>query len=224
MKWTIPFKWNEGIVVFDIEGRQIIMDTGAPATIGTDVHLCDRTVKASALMLSLVGERFLPEWADGLVGLDFINNFTTTVDAERMTVIFDEGETQPAGTAVDLLPAFYEGAPFIPVQVGGERLRAYVDSGSTIGYIGGEFLAHGPKVREWDEYHPVVGEFHTPVHRLAADIGGELIDLEFGEMPQMLGLGLGLMGADILVGGELLRKRRVTFAPAGNKLFLESYH
>jgi len=35
-------------------------------------------------------------------------------------------------------------------------------------------------VGEWDDYHPIVGEFHTPVHRLAADIGGEPVDLECG--------------------------------------------
>ena len=223
MKWTIPFHWKDGIVVFNIEGRNIIMDTGSPATIGTDVRLCDRTARSSAILLSMMGERFLPAWAAGLVGLDFINQFTTTVDARDMTVTFDEGDTQPVGTAVGLLPAFYQGAPFVPVHLGGQRLRAFVDTGSTLSYIGGELLSTGPQVGEWDDYHPVVGEFHTPVHRLAADIGGEPVDLEFGRMPGMLGLGLQAMGADILIGGELLRQRRVTFAPARNALFLEPY-
>ncbi len=223
-KWTIPFNWNDGIPVFDVEGRQFIMDTGSPATIGSDVHLCGRTARASSLLLSMVGERFLPEWADGLVGLDFINSFTTTVDAEQMTVTFTEGDTQPAGTAVDLLPAFYPGAPFVPVEIGGQRLRAYVDTGSTLTYVGGELLTHGPEVGQWDDYHPIVGDFHTSVHRLAAGIGGEAMELECGEMPGMIGLGLQAMGADLLIGGELLRQRRVTFAPADSKLFLETYH
>ncbi len=223
MKWSIPFKFKDGIVVFDIEGRNIIMDTGSPATIGTDVRLCGRTARASSLLLSLVGEKFLPDWAGGLVGLDFINTFFTTVDAQRMTVTFDDDGPQSAGTAVELLPAFAQGAPFVPVHVGGQRVRGYVDTGSTLSYIGGEALVNGPRVGEWDDYHPVVGDFHTPVHRLPAEIGGERVELEFGEMPQLLGLGLQAMGADILVGGELLRRRRVTFAPASNKLFLQAY-
>ncbi len=224
MKYEIPFIWNEGVLVFDIEGRQVIMDTGSPATIGTDVNLCDRTAKASSLLLSMVGERFLPEWADGLLGLDFINTFTTTVDAETMTVTFDEGDVVPAGTAVDLLPAFYQGAPFIPVELGGRSLRAFVDTGSTISYIDGELLANGPPVGEWSDSHPLVGAFQTPVHRLPVTIGGtESMDLEFGEIPDLLGLGIQAMGADILVGSELLRRRRVTFAPGCGRLFLDAY-
>lgn len=170
----------------------------------------------------MMGDRFLPQWADGLVGLDFLGRFSATmVDAVRMEVTFHEGDVQPEGTAVDLLPAFYPDAPFVPVGIGGQRLRAYADTGSSLTYIDPGLLAQGPEVAEWKDYHPVAGDFTTPVHRLPVEVGGESIELQCGAMPEMLGMGLGLMGADVLVGGELLRQRRVTFAPSQGRLFLQ---
>jgi hypothetical protein len=225
MTWTIPITWRDGIPVFDIGGRTIIMDTGSPATLGTDVELCGRTARASSSLLTMMGDRFLPQWADGLVGLDFINRFAaTTVDAGRMEVTFREGDVQPEGTPLDLLPSFYPDAPFVPVVIGGQRLRAYCDTGSTLTYIDPGLLARGPEVGEWNDYHPVAGDFTTPVHRVPVEVGGEPIELECGAMPETLGMGLGLMGADILVGSGLLRRRRVTFAPSRGKLFIQPYN
>jgi len=223
MTWNIPFTWKEGIPVLAIGGKLIILDTGSPATLGTDVELCDRTAKASSLLLSLMGERFLPQWADGLVGLDFFGDFATVVDAGQMEVTFSEGGVQPEGTGVELLEAFYPNAPFVPVRLGGQRLRAYVDTGSTLTYIDRELLAGGPEVGRHTDYHPMAGDFTTAVHRVPVGIGGESIELECGAMPVALGLGLGLMGADVLVGSELLRRRRVTFAPQQGRLFMQAY-
>ena len=78
MRHEIPLEWQEGVPVLDVDGRRIIINTGSPATIGSDIKLCNQEARPSAVLLSMMGERFLPEWAEVLVDSELLRQHRVT--------------------------------------------------------------------------------------------------------------------------------------------------
>lgn len=181
----------------------------------------------------LVGSLSLPSVAGvqpaGLLGGDFLSHFDVDLDlAEGRLVLYPPGcgPARPPWQGVySIVPAnlSIDGRLFFPVALNGHRLFAFIDTGAQVSTIdAGAAASLGLSMAEiaGDPAARLRGVSAAPVeahaHRFAwLRIGGDTV-----RDPVLIVTALNLPDADIVLGLDFLRGRRVWFSYPTHRLFL----
>lgn len=181
----------------------------------------------------LVGSLSLPSIAGtqpaGLLGGDFLSHFDVDLDlAEGRLVLYPPGcaPARPPWRGVyTVIPAnlSIDGRLFFPVALDGHRLFAFIDTGAQVSTIDTEAAASlglSKAAIAGDPAARLHGVSAAPVeahaHRFASlRVGGDTV-----RDPVLIVTALNLPDADIVLGLDFLRERRVWFSYPTHRLFL----
>ena len=202
---TYPFEFVEKHIIFDADGQRVLLDTGAPSSIGSagefhflgsEHHLADNFLGLTVDELSeLIGAR-----VDVLLGMDVIGSQPLTIDAAAGTLGFGDGA--PAGGTVLPLESVM-GVPSLAANIAGRDLRAFFDTGAVISFVPPDMIDGRPVERRVEDFYPGIGKFETDLCRLPCRLGNESIDLDSGVLPDELQMALGMTGVTAIVGLEV---------------------
>lgn len=201
-----------GLVVADVGGRRMLVDTGAPASVGRGgpLRVAGVEVPLSPAFLGTVTPESIGEMlgtrVDGLIGMDLLGRTPFAIDPRTRTVAFGAAARWRGGARLPVRLAMT--APIVRLEVAGRPLSLVLDTGSTHHFLTAartEGLA--PDAEPLEDFYPLLGRFQSPAFTLPLRVGGEERPERFGQLPAALNLLLGLLpGVDGLAGAGLLRR------------------
>src|SRR5262245_41592216 len=113
-----PLTLVSGHLILDIDGQKVLVDTGAPRSIGRQARwtflgrehplIPDYLGASPAVLSELVGTPI-----DLLLGADILGQFPFVVDTRSKCITFSPPETQP--TDIELPLTFLRGIPIVTV-------------------------------------------------------------------------------------------------------------
>lgn len=201
----------------------VLIDTGASASFGRGptVSLGGRDFRLARDYFGqsieeigrLVGGNFY-----ALLGADILGSFDWELDLEQGS--FTVGAA--AGQSDIVLPfTDFMGVPIIEARVDGQRVRLFLDTCAKVSYLEPALLDGRPTAGEQTDFFPGFGAFTTTVSRLPVKLSMSTLEVDFGRLPQMLGMALGMANVNGILGAALLNDFRLHFAASLREIRME---
>ena len=219
-------KQPDGHLVIDVEGEQVLIDSGAPTSVGDQPEwtFMDQMFPLIKNYMGVTTE-FLSQQIDTpidiLLGSDILKTTSFMVDTRGEIVVFDPEEPTKGGVKVPL--SFSMSIPMINVILDGNPILMFLDTGAKISYLKKELVSTIEQVGTANDFYPGYGEFKTPVFRVPMIISGEEITLSCGVLPQLLEFTLLLGGSSGIIGTELMKEYKILFSYQKNEVSLFQY-
>lgn len=216
-------KYIKGHIFADFDGRDWLVDTGAPLSFGETSRITidgvDFTLPESYAGLDATRlSAFIDHPIQGLVGVDVLNNFDTLFDVPASTLTITAEEIVVDGERIPLEDVM--GIPVIEVGIDGESWRMFFDSGARISYFQDESITTFPSTGEVTDFYPGFGQFQTDTYLVDFEIGSSQYSFQCGSLPGLLGMTLSLAGTDGIVGNELIFNRKAGYSPRRKVFYL----
>ncbi|MFO7652399.1 MAG: hypothetical protein R6X25_01100 [Candidatus Krumholzibacteriia bacterium] len=210
----------QGHPIVTIDGVRALVDTGSPSSFGNrerltvagTVHQLQRNQLGLSVdaIAAMAGIEF-----DVLLGTDVLRQTPFHIRRTGRLEFGAAGPADPSLSRIDLAECM--GVPVATADVAGRPVRVVVDTGAQLGYLPPDVIAPYPVVDEVEDFYPAFGKFETEVREVPLTLGAQEYVLRFGSLPTMLALALGLMGAEGIVGSELLALRDWWFDLGGKE-------
>jgi hypothetical protein len=214
-----PIEFFEGHIIMDAAGLKVLVDTGAPKTIGRvetwEFLGLPFSLRSNYLTLKiedlsdLVGTDI-----DILLGVDILARQPFLIDTKAAVIAFElcpdaHPDAQNALNAV-------MGIPSTSVLLDGRQLPVFIDTGAKFSYLYSAIADDYPAEGREEDFYPGFGRFETEVRRVEIGLGGQSVTLKFGVLPDKLERVLLLAGPRGIIGTELLKSYRICIdMPAG---------
>ena len=212
---------SHGHLFHVVDGKRLLLDTGAPSSMGNCEIPWRGDVVDLAGRMSLVGLGDLSELVgaqlDGLIGADLLLDQDMTLDIpggrlwwgpprEGGDHAADDGQTARAA-AMPMRQML--GVPICDVQVGDASHAFAIDTGASRTFIGARMADGLPRTGTIEDFYPGMGSFETPTVSLNAEAGAHRSSIDAGILPpqldgimQMFNIE-GIVGLDVLAAGPM---------------------
>ena len=203
------------ILINDDRGSRVLVDTGSPLSFhaGGVIALggSSFTVPASlmgtdsAYVTDNVGVR-----VDGLVGMDILSQGGLLIDVPGGRIVL--GHPTDGMTPLPSRQAF--GYVSMEMLLVGRPARVLLDTGAPTSYVSPSFTEGLTPIDRVTDFNPMVpgDTFETPVFELPASFAGQDFAMRAGHLPSRLQMMVSMLGADAVVGLEILRRFPVAVA------------
>lgn len=200
----------------DDQGAWFIIDTGSSTTVYESSQLQFmgqmHAVKTNYLGLTIESLRgFIPHPTKKIVGLlgnDVLARYWFELDVRAGIASFGEGippERMNSFSYQDLMSV-----PLISMEVDGQHLRAFLDSGANLSYVKSCVSMGWESLGNKQDFHPLFGAFESPHFVKDTTVQGIHFEVNYGTLPGMLAATLS-MGIDAILGVDLFAHTTVFF-------------
>jgi len=218
MAWKVPYTLVDGHIMFEVDGKKVLLDTGSPVSLGScgtlEIDGSVYEVQDSCMTLPWNDLRMLIGIdVDALLGMDVISEFDLTLNPVDSQVTFDRENRLEDRESVQL--RLFAEIPVLEVKIQGRPVKVFFDTGARLSYIdrtltwAGECLGH-----EFD-FHPSMGRFETQTFMTTVEIDGYEAELKTGVLPESLRRKLIVLGIKGILGTTLLEHYTITFSSRG---------
>ena len=212
-----------GHFILDVDGGKVLLDTGAPRSIGPDLHwtfLGRRypvTNAHSGLTTKGLSE-LVGTPIDVLLGADILGEFHFLVNGRQEAIVFHRERVPPPGVEVPI--ELVMGIPILTVTVGGQPIRMFLDTGARLSYLRSDVVRRFPRLGEDADFYPGFGRFRTEVFRVFIGVAGWTVPLACGVLPEPLEFAL--LGGTVsgIIGTELFDTLEVYFSMPSRSVVL----
>jgi hypothetical protein len=205
---STSFEYADNHIVASIDGKQCLIDTGSPNSLGEGVIKIedkDFTFKGKSIMGTNLESiaKHIGTHLDALIGgdvLSVIGGLFVWID--KMEIHFDNPMGRDEGT-VEL----FNNIPIIPITIRGRAVRAYIDTGAKQSYIDSAIAEGLPNEGESTDFYPTLGSFTAPlvsVRYVEPGREGETT-LKFAILPNALSGLLSMTGCKAILGIDFLK-------------------
>ena len=210
--WLCRLRWVDGHLISDIDGRQLLLDTGSPESFSNDgiVNFNGIAHNVGRDFMGITAEvvsGYVGTTVDALLGMDILKRYSIVVDGPRNSL---EVFKRPLnGFPVRMAMSDFMNIPIIEIAIDGVERRMVVDSGAKLSYTVSGATRQQPSLGRVEDFYPGIGLFSVDTYRLETDFQGHQCDLVYGVTPPFLELMLGAMGVDGLLGSQIFEIGRV---------------
>ena len=211
----VPLEISHGHLLARIDGRNWVIDTGSPLTFGSDTLPLNgeqHQVPDAAFGLDAAGlSENIGEEVVGLIGVDRLNHFDHLFDLAAGQWSLSESELNCDGPALPL--QLVQGVPLVKVQAFDAPQLVFLDTGAQLSYLDHPRLVEGEPAGEFEDFHPLAGQFQVQTYRTVFNLGGLELACRCGSLPAALAGLLAGTGASGILGVDLLRGRVSGYFP-----------
>jgi hypothetical protein len=196
---------STGCVVVDIDGKQMLVDTGAAKTFYNEYQ--GVRIRDLSQMLGLP--------LDGVLGMDSLKG--RVLSLTRNTIHIN-------GTAPDLsgTPMRYvAGVPCVDIKINQVPCRAAIKTSATTTYISTELITRDKPSAFAGDFHPVYGSIRVRKFVNYFTIANKSFFADAGELPCEWSL-IAAGGVDAIIGTDLLKRFDLIMDFSINRLHLVS--
>ncbi|MFN6962359.1 MAG: hypothetical protein ACK4S4_01200 [Pyrinomonadaceae bacterium] len=220
---TTPLTVSNHHLFASIDGRDWLVDTGAPTSFGdlAELVIDDWEFSIPQDYLGLSADRLsqhVGHSTAGLIGVDILNEFDTVFDIGAGEISFSDDAVACDGDVLSLDQ--FMGIPIADVTMQSKRLRVFVDTGAQIGYLPRDVVSSQPSMGAMTDFYPGVGEFETDTYLVQIRLGGCELRMRCGCLPGLLGMTLQLAGVDGILSNQIFIDRKVGYFPRRGELVL----
>ena len=204
---------HQGVPVITCAGVRVAIATGTPVSFGRrPLHILGDDYRLPTELLPDVDAEgigtHLGTPIDVVLGADILSRYQCLLDLGSQRVVFSRGDLGCDG--VSLRIPLREAVPSADVVVGTRRGVALLDTGARLSYMDPACVSTQPVAREKD-FFPLLGEFETDVYEVDVEVAGLRFRGRFGVLPAQLQQQMARLGAQWVVGSELLQQFPVVF-------------
>ena len=198
---------HRGVPVIVCQGVRAAIVTGTPESFGrVPLRILGREYPLQTTFAGASAEsigQHLETTIDAVIGGDFLKVFECLIDLDRGKVIFSHGSLGCDG--VSLRTPLRLDVPTAEVRIGARHGIAFLDTGARLSYMDPRAVTGLPVGREKD-FLPMFGEFETDVYEADIELAGLQFRARFGLLPALLQQSMAALGAQWVIGSELLRQ------------------
>jgi hypothetical protein len=199
---------HRGVPVIDCDGAHVAIVTGTPGSFGSvPLRLVGKEYRLPpALVRGVTAEsigRSLGTTIDAVIGGDIVRQFECLIDLGRGRVVFSRGSLGCDG--VSLRTPLRLNVPTAEITFGARQGVALLDTGARLSYMDPAAVS-GRRVGREKDFLPLVGEFETDVYEVEIELAGLRLRGRFGVLPQRLQQSMAALGAQWVIGSELLQQ------------------
>lgn len=222
---TFDFRiWNRHVFI-EIEGENLLIDTGSPQSFSTTgmIKIADKEFQVPKGLLSVNSQYLTNQLSyrfDGLIGMDIMKEFTVCFNSPlfgNFIGFFDKNDATgfPLSESKNIM-----GCPCIELNVN-NIIGSYIfDTGAPISYCNPKTLGNLRQCGSTSDFSPLLGEdeFDVTLYYTNVSFKGGSFNAIFGKMPDKLEFILNSFGIDGIIGFDLLNHNRLTLSEG--KLYL----
>jgi hypothetical protein len=192
------YKLISGHILFQVNGLKVLLDSGAPNSIGSGQLLfLDKNYNLQSNYMGLTTDKlseYIGTHVDILMGCDIISKYDICIDPNEQKLTFGE----------HLIDENFMGIPIVQVNIQDNTINAFFDTGAQLSYIDPELTNNYSSTGEKNDFYPGVGRFKTNTFDIPTTIGDEIISIEYGVLPELLQMTLMMADTQGILGSELL--------------------
>lgn len=196
---------HRGIPVFESDGARLAVVTGSPVSFASrPFRLMGQTYQLPATFGGITPEtigRHAGTHLDGVIGGDILARYECLLDAGQRRLVLSRGALGCDG--MSLRTPLHLNVPSAEVRIGARTGVALIDTGTRLSYIDPAAVTGQPAGREKD-FFPALGEFETDVYDREIELAGLRVRGRFGVLPPALQQSLKALGAQWIIGSDLL--------------------
>ena len=194
----------------ELESGLGLIDTGSPLSFGTGELEIGNTQPDPAGLLACLSRELGVE-VRSLIGTDILRRWVVLVDWNARKIHFEHGNTQLPEPRIRVEQLRDLGLPSLDIAVGGERVRALLDTGAWLSYADRDVVSTRTPEDVTEDFAPILRckRFETPVYRFPAVVGAREVDVQWGVLPPALRDPLNSAGARWILGIDFFRDRRI---------------
>ena len=224
MKHEYDYKLVDGHVILQHDNKQLLIDTGAPFSVGDSSPLAfadgSYSMQSSYMGISPVSlSKSVGTPVNALVGADILNRYDIVIDPVARRFTLTEDELPLVGTSLGL--DIFMGIPIIEARVGKDTVRMFFDTGAKLSYLDHERTDAFPSVGLESDFYPGVGDFSTNAYDIPIALATENVVLRVGNLPELLQMTLMMANTSGILGTAILQTHKVTFAPRRRAMTLQ---
>lgn len=207
---TINIIKEQGHILLPIGERRAVLDTGSPVSMAPEPFEFLGVRRSTPTNIMGVTPQTMADLSgfpiDIMIGCDILSQYT--VRLRWRDGCMDVGEDIPESPIQSPLEIL-QGRPVFPVRLQGVQVRAVLDTGAHLSYIVDiERVAGQAPSESREDFHPYVGRYTTNTYTVPTSLDPAPVDIEYGIMPDSLGLCLGRelskVNISAVIGTELL--------------------
>jgi len=209
--WEYEVEIKDCHVLFQVDNRRVLLDTGSPHSIGEGtIEFCGQSYPLTNFF-GAVNIHGLCEDAgfhfDALIGGDLLANHVVDIDPQRKSLTIDGPTPENGYKSVDM--RLVQNVPVVDIEIDGENLSAAIDTGASICYARSEMITNLPQAGEHKDFYPGFGRFNAIVRQSNLQLGECTVDLNVAELPAFLDGLLLMFNIDAIVGNNMLLRNRI---------------
>lgn len=182
----------DGHILVSLAGRNMLIDTGSPVTIG--------------------------EVPDLLLGTDGLSRYDLEIDpAERVVRVGADLEPRGDMLSIELVM----GVPQVEVRLDGRDAMAFFDTGAKLSYVEEELVNAREPVDRRSDFYPLLRPFEADIYRVPLGIGPHEWTVEAGTLPETLEVMLTMTDTQAVVGTQILDRFRMGLSFSRREMWLD---
>lgn len=228
MKRTFPIDLYEGHLIFELDGKRFLVDTGSTYTISRErilyflgnEYICK---KIPGLDIDSLSGKMHGMTFDVLLGVDSLADFTIMIDYKNLEITFSDEELELSQdyTIVPLRRGWAMGEYGMQVQVRGRTLNFALASGSMISYVDKDITEDLTPTGEIDDFYVAIGQFSTKTYKLDVTVKGLTFPAVFGNHSTDMQSSFRTAGIDGAIGYDLFVANTVVLQLKSSLLYLK---
>lgn len=217
---TFPLQLINSHAVIQSGTDRILIDTGSPQTIHshTTLSFIGENFPCSINYMGLTSDRLsdmLGSPVTTLMGMDILSQFKVLFHYQEGYIGFSKEAIPMKGYFISFTKVM--GIPVIELDVLGQKLKFFLDSGAKLSYLATAYTAGLHPQGQDTDFYPGYGAFQTSVYELDAT----LIDsfpVRFGNLPPQLSALLSMGNVQGIIGYDLFNRFKVMMDIQGNQM------
>jgi hypothetical protein len=217
------YKLFTGHILFQVDGKIILLDTGAPTSFGSSFSLMNTEFQIDTSYMGLNSAKlseFIGTNIDVLIGGDIISQFDISLNPEKQKIEFGNNLTDLDDFDLQLPITNFMNIPIIQVNINGESINTFFDTGAQLSYIEKNFTLNFESKGQKEDFYPGVGRFKTNTFEIPTTIGDTTKPFLFGVLPDILQMTLMMADTNGIIGTEILEHFRFTLSIKNETLSL----
>lgn len=217
---TFPIEIINGHAVIQSGTDRILIDTGSPQSIHSRAMLSfmGQNFPCSTNYMGLTSDKLsemLGSPVTTLMGMDILSQFKVLFHYQDGYIAFSKEAIPMKGYFIPFTRVM--GIPVIELDVLGEKLKFFLDSGAKLSYLAPAYTAGlNPQDQDTD-FYPGYGTFQTSVYELDATLV-DPFPVRFGNLPPQLSALLSMGNVQGIIGYDLFNRFKVMMDIQGNQL------
>lgn len=194
-------------LILDLESLKVLLSTGVSTSFGDKpLSLLGQKYQLAPSFIGATAEsvgKYIGAKIDAVLGGDILKDLYLEIDLDREIATFATTIQDHAGEPLPVTLAL--NVPVITIELRGNPVRLFLDTGAKVSYLRPEMLENYPVASQEDDFYPGLGPFEVQTYAVPIKLAGSNITVNFGSLPDLLEVALLMAGCDGILGHDLFR-------------------
>ena len=197
-----------------IDGKRVLLDTGAPNSISDGSHLTilgeEHSFSSSFMGYSIdkIAE-MVGTGVNVLLGFDILGKINFFVDWDKKILQFSSTPFEKEGEHIPL--EFVMNVPVVVMKIDQTEFKMFLDTGAKLSYLNSALTKDRVSLGKVQDFYMGFGRFETETYEVMVVLGDQQFNIIAGNLPGLLQTTLMMANTQGILGSDLFKNFNVYF-------------